>query len=523
MKKNLLLTFFSIAIFIITTSQLLAQNKLTIDKVYTAYLRNSGPIMEKEEIKGYYLFYQSDKVDRHTDEYTLQILDENLNKVKDVKFEDDKNIQLLESSFNGNSLIFLFYNKSEKQLDYRIYDLEGKKKYEYTKELDKKTKALIEQYQKFKTEEGMNKEIFDIEDRGFISVIPSRDGKEYTYEINILLSNQKKQIVYNPNEDIKFAQATYLGSNDSVAVFEVLKKEKLMSNTMQSWMLGINLFTGKKAFEISTEKEEFKFYPMNVSTLQGTSNYLVMGSYYSKDDRVVADKTLGLAIWVMNNKGQIISKKYNSWGKEISKFLKVDDKGRVDNLGYIFFHKIIQTEDGKIFAVGEGYKRTASAMGITMTALGALGGHVGSNVTKLVITDMLMMQFSDNFELQNAAIYEKNHNNFESPGLGGDFMSPHLMAQVVKAYGGFDFAFTQTDKNHTNFVVGYTDYEKSKDYKGLTFHSISYFNNNTTTDKINLASKASKTVVLPGKPGSVMILEYFKKDKKLDLRIEKIN
>jgi hypothetical protein len=355
-------------------------------------------------------------------------------------------------------------------------------------------------------------------------VIPIREGSEYTYEINILHSDQKKQIVYTPTEEIKFAQANYLGSNDSIAFFEVMKKEKLMSNNIQSWMLGINLYSGKKAFEISTEKEEYKFYPMNVSTLQGSSDYLVMGTYYDKDDRVVADKTLGLAIYVMNNRGEIKVKKYNSWTKEIGKYLKVDEKGKVDNLGYIFFHRILQTEDGKIFAVGEGYKRTASALGITVTALSMGRSAGGAGVTKLVITDMVLMQFDDKFNIQKAAIYEKNHNNFESPnGMGGDFMSPHLMAVVAKTFGAFDFAFTQTDKNHSNFVVGYTDYEKSKDYKGLTFHSISYFNNNITTDKINLASKATRTIILPGKPGSVMILEYFKKDKKLDMRLEKIN
>ncbi|HLK30862.1 MAG TPA: DUF6770 family protein [Puia sp.] len=499
--------------------------KLTIDKVYTAYLRNSGPILQKEEIKGYYLFYQSDKVDRHTDEYTVQILDENLNKVKDIKFTDDKSIQLLESSFNGSCLIFLFYNKGEKQLNYRIYDMDGKKKYEYSKEIDKKTKSMIDNYEKFKSEDGLNKEIFDIEDRGFISVIPEREGKIYSYEINILHSDQKKQIVYTPNEDIKFATANYLGSNDTLAFFEILKKERLTSNTAESWLLGINLFTGKKAFEISTEKEEYKFYPMNVSTLQGSSDYMMLGSYYDKSDRVLADNTLGLAIWVMDNKGKIKIKKYNSWTKEIGKYLNVNEKGKIDNIGYLFFHRILQTEDGKIFAVGEGYKRTASALGITMTAIGALAGHVGSSgVTKLVITDMVMMQFDNVFNIEDAKIYEKNHNNFESPnGMGGDFMSPHLMAQVVKAYGGFDFAFTQTDQNHSNFVVAYTDYEKSKEYKGLTFHSISYFNNKFTTDKINLSSKASKTKILPGKPGSVMVLEYFKKEKKLDMRLEKIN
>ena len=77
-------------------------SKLSIDNVYSVTLRNSGTIIEKEEIKGYYFLYQSDKVDRKTNEYSLQILDANLNKIKDIKFQDSKKIILLESSYNGS-------------------------------------------------------------------------------------------------------------------------------------------------------------------------------------------------------------------------------------------------------------------------------------------------------------------------------------------------------------------------------------------------------------------------------------
>src|ERR1700760_4011306 len=103
-----------------------AQGKLSIDKVYSAYLRNSGAIIAKGSIKGYFFLYQSDKIDKHTSEYTLQILDENLNKVKDIKFQDTKQLSLLESAYNGSTLAFLFKNEEAKTLDMKIYDFDGK-------------------------------------------------------------------------------------------------------------------------------------------------------------------------------------------------------------------------------------------------------------------------------------------------------------------------------------------------------------------------------------------------------------
>ena len=56
-----------------------SQGKLSIENVHAAYLRNSGTIMENNQIKGYFFLYQSDKIDRQTNEYTLQILDQNIN------------------------------------------------------------------------------------------------------------------------------------------------------------------------------------------------------------------------------------------------------------------------------------------------------------------------------------------------------------------------------------------------------------------------------------------------------------
>lgn len=62
MKSNLLL----LLSFVLLTQFCTAQGKLSIDNVYSVTLRNSGEIVEGNQVKGYYLFYQSDKVDKKT-------------------------------------------------------------------------------------------------------------------------------------------------------------------------------------------------------------------------------------------------------------------------------------------------------------------------------------------------------------------------------------------------------------------------------------------------------------------------
>src|SRR5688572_20685467 len=170
-----------------------AQSQLSIDKVYSTYLRNSGTIMENNQIKGYFFLYQSDKIDRFTNEYTLQILDQNLNKVQSIKFDDSRKLNLLEAAYNGNSLSFLFKNSETKTLDMKVYSLEGKLKYSYSREYDKKTDALMQQYATLHTDEGTNQNVFDLGQQGYASVMPLRDGKQRTYQVDYYSSVSKKQ------------------------------------------------------------------------------------------------------------------------------------------------------------------------------------------------------------------------------------------------------------------------------------------------------------------------------------------
>lgn len=213
------------ALMLIGVLSLQAQNKLSIDKVYSTYLRNSGAIMENKQIKGYFFLYQSDKIDKNTNEYTLQILDENLNKVKDIKFQDSKKLSLLEAAYNGSSLAFLFKNEDEKTLDMKVYDLDGKLKYAYSHDYDKRTDELMDRYKTMNTDEGTNQNVYDLGEKGYASVLPLRDGKQRTYQVDYYSSVQKKQWTYTPtDDDERYATAEFLGSTDSLIILEVMKK-----------------------------------------------------------------------------------------------------------------------------------------------------------------------------------------------------------------------------------------------------------------------------------------------------------
>ena len=508
------------ALFLLQGQTLFAQGKLSIDKVYSVYMRNSGSIIQKGQIKGYFFLYQSDKIDRHTNEYTLQILDENLNKVKDIKFEDSKKLSLLESSYNGNSLSFLFKNEDNKTLDMKIYDFDGKLKYTYSREFDRKTDDLMKEYETRHTDEGMNRNVFDLGDNGYASVLPMRDGKARTYEVDYYSSADKKQWTYVPQDDAeKYAFAEYMGCTDSLIILQVEKRNHAMSGKSSSHLVGVNFVTRKKQFDIDYVGEDKVLMPTGVERIEGSNDLMVIGSYFDKGDNIDKDFSKGLAIYEINTSGKILTKSYNTWAGDFSRYLPTNSKGKIDDVGYLYIHRVIRTPDHKMFIVGEGYRRTANAAGIALQVL--TRGNSNAGVTKIMITDLVIMQFDDKYKITGATIYDKQDNSATFSNIA-DYNSQHLIATYLKMIGAFDYAFTTGDADNAQFAVCYGDWVRTSDYKGQTFNSIHYNGKKFTQDKIELKSKASSMRVLPAKAGSILILEYFKKDKRADFRLEKL-
>ena len=517
MKKQLL----GLAIILLAALSTQAQT-LTIENVQKVTLRNSDAIKEGSEVKGYYFFYVSDKIDRKTNEYTLQIADNNLKKLKDIKFQDSKDIRILESSFNGTDLIFLFYNDDARTLEYQVFGADGKRKNTYTRELSKKDKRYLEAtYLATNDEDGDYRGLYPIEGKGFISNTPSREDKDYTFEIDFYSTEKRKQWSYIPTEGSKKCVGDFLGCYKGVVFLEVLKYTGLLDGKPDSYLVGLDLETGKQLFENSTDNAKYKFYPTSLSIVNENKPVLY-GEYFSPDGNVVKDKSLGFAFITIDEKGKFISEKYDSWALDMARVLDVSSKGKIDELGYMFVHKIIQTADGNIYAIGEGYKKAASGLGIALKILSG-GGGSGVSAMKIVVTDMITIKFDKDFNVKEAKIYEKNKNNIMLPE-GYGTISTMLLGKVVKYnFGGFDYEYMQVNKDNTSFTVCYSDYVKEKGYKGGTFNSITINEGKITTDKINTKSDASSSHVLPGKQGQVLLIEYYKKAKRIDVHFEKLN
>jgi hypothetical protein len=495
--------------------------KMTVENVYKASPRNAAAIKQGTDVKGYYFFFISDKIDKKTNEYTLRITDNTLKVLKDVKFQDSKHVYILESSFNGTDLIFLFYNDDENTFEYQVFGADGKKKHTYNRQLTKKEERFLETtYLALDDDEETYKGLYPVEGSGFISVMPSREDKDYTFQVDFFSTEKKKQWTYTPTEGGKKFIGDYLGYYKGVVYIEVLRYGGAFDKKPDSYILGLSLETGRQLFEKPTDSK-FRFYPASLSLVNEGKAY-IYGEYFDIDANIMKDKSKGFAFWGVDEKGAITSEKYLSWDVEMSKYLDVTSKGKIADFGFMYLHQFIQTADGKIYAIGEGYKKVASALGIASAIL--TRGRGGASMTKAQVTDMMVLTFDKDFNIKGAKIYEKNSNNIELPS-GYDFMSTPILGKLLKYYfGGFDYAYTQVNNDFTSFSVYYSDFVKEKgSYKGGTFNSITYADGKFTTDRINTKSDAKFSAVYPSKQGQVLIMDYYKKDKRLEMHIEKMN
>lgn len=491
--------------------------KATINNMQKSALQTSDVIKQGSEVKGYYFFYISDKIDRKTNQYTLRIMDNNLNVLKEITFNDSKGVTVLEATFNGTDLLFLFYNEDERTFEYQLYGPDGKKKpFFYSRSLSKRENAYVELfYKSFRDEENSYKGIFPVDEKGFLSNMPLIEDGHYTFQLDYFSSEKKKQWTFTPFDDVKRIIADFLGYHNGIVYISTLKYRTAFSGNPESTIMGIDLETGKLLFEKPTSSK-FRFVPSSISVMNG--QVFFYGEYFNLDDNVIKDHSLGLAIWALDAKGKMVTEKYNSWEYDLSKYMNVSAKGKIEDFGYLFLHNMIQSADGTIYAIGEGYKKVASGLGIAMTVMGGR-----ANLLKFKITDLAVIQFDKDFNLKGVKIYPKEENSIELPA-GYEFNSVSMLGKFIKhTMGGFDYRYIQTNKDFSAFSICYSDYERSKDYKGGTFKSISYSNGKFTEDRIATLSEASKSWVLPGKLGQVLLMDYYKKDKRLEAHFEKLN
>lgn len=508
--------------FIAMASTLLSQKKIKLDDLEVDhYYRSSGNITQNNVLQGHYFFYAVDKPKKKIQDYALFITDENANVVNRFKFSESSELHLIESAYQDGELCFKFLDAKNKDFKYKIFDVTGKRLLDYTFELDK---SEFRKYLRFSLMDGdadfaENTELFDIENEGFCSIAQCEINKMNSFKVLKFTKGSKKVDVFSYESKSKLSFPDFLGVKDGVAYFKIEKMKGAMAKTVIINILGLDVKTWKKVFETNGEElGEYIFVPSSLVDDPYYKSIKLLGTYYKNDDNVFKDESQGLALWELNTDGTLLREKYNEWSKDFKGFLNFDSKNRSKEMGFIKIHKTLSLSNGKIVAVGEGYKRVVDGFGLAAKMLSR--GRDG-DVTKLQVNDLAIFKFDSDFNFLDGDRHKKKVSSTSIEGA--DFVSVHLLAKALKALGYFDYRSTQLNEDRSEFLVAYTSFDRaSSGKKEMQYITLHYQGDQPIKDVIEKDKEAHMTWFYPNQFGKVAVAEYFKKQKKIDFRIVKV-
>jgi hypothetical protein len=256
MKPRYLITLLLVVAVLNGFSQ--TASKLLKD-VNEVKVRNIGVIYNKNQVKGYFTFYDYDKADKKNTVYKLNLLDENLNDLGTTEIQGSKDLELQSSAFDGTNFCFKFWNADTKNYELRVYDQEGK---EVLTDFLKNGKNG-----KMGTNMAFNmvgsKEINTTEDNGFI--LYNYNGDNSSFYISYIDGIKKRMwnTVYETDRKYKGLIPTkFLGANKEMVLTAVLSLDKGMYTfTSHNYLIANDITDGKLLFDISTDFEDVILFP----------------------------------------------------------------------------------------------------------------------------------------------------------------------------------------------------------------------------------------------------------------------
>lgn len=487
-------------------------------------IRNSGYIMEKDALVGYYVFYKVDKVDRKTEAFKLELLDNNLGIVKTIDILQPKNSILLEMEYNEKAFIMSFFDGKE-TMTFLTYDIAGKK-------LGEKKDDDIPRAEKMMIMQGMQNDGFDYStllsrgEEGFVRQTTSKNEK-----LGYVLECFKNDLspAWKFGSDTKsemFETVNMLYATKKTVVAHVIKKKGMMTKKYDTYLLIVDGENGKKILEkqLMDKKGDLSLVSCNVN--EDKNEIIISGEYFAPGDDQANSKSQGIYFMTLDLAGKELVFKKISWALDLAKIKDSDPDSKKDknaNNAYIYWHTIEQSKDGHYFAVGEQFKKTASAMGMASMVLS--GGRGGVAATSIHVYNMVVLEFDKDFTLINYSSMEKKKTEVFLPA-GSTAAGTAILGKFVKAIGGFDFEFVTRDRAKDAFYAVYKDYNR-KDEDGKKadsmIGSIVYENGKLANYRSPINTEGSSIKFSPAKAGFIAITEYFKKKRSIEMRLEKIN
>jgi len=461
-------------------SSIITAQTLTIEGVERPWLINYSPVMQSGEVVGYYFFYRVKK-ERKKHTYKLKIYDSELQPLSESDIVSMRSLKLSGAAFDGQRLMFTFYNYAQYAVEYMIFTPQGELLAKHVRNIPN----YIYRGEFTNSAEGFHR-LFDVPGGGFV-VYQRIQNRQAGYTIERFDSEGTSLWEYISPTNSEM---------DEVARFFSVEAQMLLSFlSTVSWV---------------------------------NKDVLVFGEYYPRGEGDSNPLSQGLFAARVNLNGEMSDEKYISWEKEVSQFLPVGEGGKQKGEGYTWFHQIVKGEDGRYFAIGERYKRVVKAGSIALLALdlasavmtGETSGASELPMTKTVVKDIVIYEFSPEFELEDIKVIpqEPIGVTFSDNGrMPVRALGLHLSNRRI-----FGYYCTQEEKDGNHFSMIFIKKKPMQNARDFTLFREQDDGYRKYPPLLRTSNQVGYRKIHPAKPGYVMVSGYNKRKRQIIGSLEKI-
>lgn len=498
---------------------------------------------DNENIYGYLLLFEKDKVNANETLFEFVLLDKNLNKVGSTSFAQEVyNSWLIKLSSSiyfakkSKDNLFIAIGQSNPMVEslidrmiedkgtsgFRVLNLKDFsisqnyfiKDYKFqlqTEKLDMQHPSkLMKEMKDMRLAKLTTNGGFLVSDLDYMSIMNESIAASYPGAAKMKVNRQKEfyyfdldfqqKWVYKFNQDEKsksFYKYNYFinNGNDLVFIKKFYKKEN--DNIPDLSFDVVDASTGEKKFEISLANTTYSFVFEN---LQFQDNkVIVFASVYDFNDKgeYRYDKKRGYVKLVYDRQtGKQMSEDFLKWDAFASK-LDIDEDGKIKDYGFIHFLEFRCDKDGKTIVVAEGYKPNANTKILDL-------------FTFVLDEKMKILSFNkiDKFKNQIDKIFAYG-SSLENIGAFDYMYSQKLPG------GGYVFYYSDNEK------VGYKSKKDPKWILGV----ITYIDGVFDFQKVPLTTKNGQIYPIKAKNGYILLKEVSndENNKDSEIRLEKIN
>ena len=491
-----------------------AQSK-EFENVIDVEVRNTVEITNNKQIVGYAFFYKMDKLKRSA-MYRLAILDENLKEIGSNEFEGPKDLQLKRAVYESNEILLSFYDESKKEGYARfvkIFDLKGKEKGLIPYDPEKVRTgmmgaAVAEQMQSIY--EGTD----NVEGKGFITVYQS---KAKTGGVDIQMIGLDGKLAWEKNITTERGDRTdlyLLATTPNTIMFFQMDRGGLMDRDPKVFLIGLSAENGKQLFRKSMEIKGLSYEPMLIKK-SDDGKLRIVCSLADESDKFLTAKPNGFSVGEINDQtGDITTLKDFNFLNDLGNVLDMKNENKSED-GYIKAHDIPMMPDGSMVLVGEFFRKTVSGGGMALKIL----SQGQASAAQATIGDMFLLRINNSMK---ATALEKIEKDKERVYLPTDGLPIGLMARLLTYQ--HDFGYMYTDEGMTGVkktVLARGSFEEE------SYGTVAISVNETkgyTKKRFKLDKEKNVSYFIArAKPGYVMIMKYFSKDKKISVNLEKVS